>query len=334
MNILMPITAAGVIAGFFISALLLWLIARFLRAEKATYLRACAVVFVTSVLGALNLLVALVLETQLNAVASGYVSLAILGIGILVLFGMWLLIQQVLGATFGRSILIWLLHVAAVAPLTVVIVIALKAFIMQAYVMPTNSMAPTIIGYHHEKTCPHCQGNVIMPAPEPNFAHFWPEGQEMEGICVSCRKTSKHVAAKAAPLTPDRILVTKLAAPERWDLLVFRYPEEPANKWVMRLVALPGEKIYIHDKAVWINDVRQVLPREISGLEYVEDMEWAQMKATKANPFLLGAEEYFVLGDFSRNSNDSRRWGAVPAANVEGVACARYWPMNRWAILR
>ena len=54
----------------------------------------------------------------------------------------------------------------------------------------------------------------------------------------------------------DRILVCKLIAPRRWDLMVFRYPEDPTVNYVKRLVGLPGEKLAIRDGAVWINDAK------------------------------------------------------------------------------
>lgn len=67
----------------------------------------------------------------------------------------------------------------------------------------------------------------------------------------------------------DRFLVAKFLQPRRWDLVVFRYPENPSTLYVMRLVGLPSEKIRIQDGAVWANGTRLTVPESINGIEYL-----------------------------------------------------------------
>ncbi len=108
----------------------------------------------------------------------------------------------------------------------------------------------------------------------------------------------------------------------------------------MRLVGLPGESIHIQDGAVWVDGKKQTPPEEIRGIEYVTmPRSWG----TLDRPALLGKDEYFVLGDFSARSRDSRLWiegapghnpFAVPKSYIKGVVTHTYWPPSRWRIHR
>ena len=72
----------------------------------------------------------------------------------------------------------------------------------------------------------------------------------------------------------DRILVCKLIEPRRWDLMVFRFPDDPSLNYVKRLVGLPGEKLEIRDGAVWINDEKIEPPASVAGIQYSPTIEW------------------------------------------------------------
>lgn len=103
----------------------------------------------------------------------------------------------------------------------------------------------------------------------------------------------------------------------------------------MRLVGLPGETVHIEDGAVWINGNRVEHPETIHGLNYVS--EFPRMRVdlvgSKERPAVLGNDEYFVLGDFSPVSMDSRLWEqgaaghntfAVPQSYIRGVVTHVY----------
>ena len=143
----------------------------------------------------------------------------------------------------------------------------------------------------------------------------------------------------------DRFLVAKFLAPKRWDIVVFRYPENPATLYVMRLVGLPGETIHIEGGAVWANGNRLEVPDSLRGIEYLSALPaWhTDLWGSKDRPAVLAKDEYFVLGDFSPQSKDSRLWEqgasghnpfAVPASHMRGVVTHIYWPRQRWRILR
>src|SRR5262249_60726480 len=125
------------------------------------------------------------------------------------------------------------------------LVFLLKTHIVNAYVVPTNSMAPTIVGWHRSASCPACNKELIAPARDPHdrLFHGLPEVEEDVCICTECRKATKHRIEKTRLQTPDRILVSRLATPVRWDLIAFRHPRNPESKYVCRLVGLPGERV-------------------------------------------------------------------------------------------
>ena len=111
----------------------------------------------------------------------------------------------------------------------------------------------------------------------------------------------------------------------------------------MRLVGMPGETIQIDNGQLFIDGELATLPSELADLKYEPipdfDREWW---GSKEKPAVLGDKEYFVLGDFSPASLDSRyptlddnisRF-AVPAENIIGVVINIYWPFERWRAFR
>jgi hypothetical protein len=119
------------------------------------------------------------------------------------------------------------------------------------------------------------------------------------------------------------------------------YPEDPSIPSVMRVVELPGERVAIKDGDDWIDGARARKPADISGLVYLAH-PLAEERVTWG-PVQLDRGEYFVLGDFSRRSKDSRVWGigapghppyAVPESYVLGVVTHIDWPLWRWRIFR
>jgi len=127
--------------------------------------------------------------------------------------------------------------------------------------------------------------------------------------------------------------------------MVFRYPADPTEIYVKRLVGLPGEKLAIRDGAIWINDERIEPPASVAGIHYSPTVEWngQPLSGPGSQPVELGPDEYFVLGDFVDQSSDSRFWDqgapgyppyAVPESHIVGVVVNIYWPVHRWTSFR
>jgi signal peptidase I len=123
----------------------------------------------------------------------------------------------------------------------------------------------------------------------------------------------------------DRLLVNKLrygpkirftmmrikgfGRPQRGDIIVFKYPEDPERDFIKRLIAFGGETVEIKLGDVYING------------RLIEDP-------------LIKNTYYFVLGDNSASSSDSRYWGFVTEHAVVGRAELIYWPPHRIRFLR
>ena len=233
-------------------------------------------------------------------------------------------------------------HVALSVAVVLFLIFGLRPFAYEAFVIPTNAMAPTILGDHLEAPCPRCGAPAYGSALEPGMP------APPNGFMMICSKERRSVLVPSPPTKThggDRILVCKLIKPRRWDLMVFRYPEDPAVNYVKRLVGLPGEKLEIRDGAVWINDERMKPPDAIAGIQYSPTIEWNGQvhSGPGSEPVELGSDEYFVLGDFVEQSSDSRFWQrgapghppyAVPESHIVGVVINIYWPINRWTSFR
>ncbi len=128
----------------------------------------------------------------------------------------------------------------------------------------------------------------------------------------------------------ERVLVAKFyyrfTEPQRGDIVVFRYPIDSRRNLIKRLVGLPGETIEIKDGLVWVNGAS--LQGDLFRRTYYDVGYYGQ------GQHVVPQDSYFVLGDNSENSDDSRFWGYVPRKNILGRAFLVYWPPHRIRILR
>lgn len=117
------------------------------------------------------------------------------------------------------------------------------------------------------------------------------------------------------------------ALPERGDVVVFRYPKDPSQFYIKRIIGLPGETIQIKDEKVIIYDKdKRIYPW---GLALDESGYLQKGEITKGNIDLaLGDNEYFVMGDNRQASSDSRYWGPVDKKFIMGKVWIRAWPFN------
>ncbi len=114
----------------------------------------------------------------------------------------------------------------------------------------------------------------------------------------------------------------KLRSPQRGEVIVFKYPQNPSQRFIKRIIGLPGETVEIKNGKIEIfkNGQPQVLNEEnyISSFIYTSGDVQA----------VLGSNEYFVLGDNRDFSFDSRRFGSLPTENIIGRVIIRAWPFD------
>jgi signal peptidase I len=108
--------------------------------------------------------------------------------------------------------------------------------------------------------------------------------------------------------------------PSRGDIVVFNPPGQHSEPYIKRIIGLPGDRISVHDGAVYINDQR------LEENYLTSDTEWQGIatKDVQVNPGYI-----FVMGDNRNNSSDSRVFGQVPISSVIGKAWVAYWPLSQ-----
>ncbi|MFC1643560.1 signal peptidase I [Chlamydiota bacterium] len=178
-----------------------------------------------------------------------------------------------------------------------IIALIARTFIVQAFKIPTGSMEPTL------------HGDVLFG---------------------------------------DRVLVNKFAyhigKPKRGDVVVFRTVNiaglDGQKDYIKRAAALPGEKVEIRNKKLMINDEVVKSPNIFNEIEYSNTQRYLRgvfnegQYGMAEDYIMIPENNYFVLGDNSRVSRDSRFWGFVPQENFMGKAFMIYWPLNRFRLLK
>jgi len=131
----------------------------------------------------------------------------------------------------------------------------------------------------------------------------------------------------------DRIMAYKLfygiKNVDRGDILVFKYPLNPRQNFVKRVIGLPGDEIQIKDKKVYVNGKFISEPYVIHSDSYLRGFP-----RDEYGPIKVPLDSVFVMGDNRDNSADSRYWGFVPRQNLVGEAFLLYWPLWRARIIK
>ncbi|MFA6129809.1 MAG: signal peptidase I [Candidatus Omnitrophota bacterium] len=120
-----------------------------------------------------------------------------------------------------------------------------------------------------------------------------------------------------------------LREPKRGEVVVFIYPEDKNKDFIKRLVGLPGETVEIKGGSIYIND----LPVEEPIFKQIYYYNRGDF-AAEGQKIVVPKDSYFVLGDNSLSSKDSRYWGFVPKKNLLGQAMVIYWPIHRIRIIK
>lgn len=118
----------------------------------------------------------------------------------------------------------------------------------------------------------------------------------------------------------------KLGDPERGDVVVFRYPNNPAVFYIKRIIGLPGETVHIRKGEVTITKTDKSEVTLPEPYVVAED-------ATYTFERTLGPGEYFVMGDNRPKSSDSRVWGPLPEENIMGRAVLRLFPIAEAGVM-
>lgn len=135
---------------------------------------------------------------------------------------------------------------------------------------------------------------------------------------------------------------------QRGDIIVFHYPVDPTQHFVKRVIGVPGDRLRMVSKKVWINGkpldepyvrfleppnnlFRDNFPRVDIPAPGMEGKWWLEMrKLVEDDELIVPQGHYFVMGDNRDDSQDSRYWGFVPRENIIGRPLVIYWSVSDW----
>jgi len=176
-----------------------------------------------------------------------------------------------------------------------VLALIIRAYIVQAFKIPSGSMIPTLL-----------IGDHIL--------------------------VNKFIYGTKIPFTDKRILIFR--KPEKGDIIVFKYPEDPRKDFIKRVIATGGDTVEERDKAVYVDGVRLSEPYA----HHYDNGPRLRGNDPRDNfgPITVPENKLFVMGDNRDQSYDSRYWGFVDLKEVLGKALIIYWSWDPddWARFR
>ena len=114
----------------------------------------------------------------------------------------------------------------------------------------------------------------------------------------------------------------RFSTPQRGDVVIFKYPKDENQRFIKRVIGVPGETVVVENGQVSVTDTQ--------GEKVILDEKYlpADLKTYGDTNTTLKENEYFVLGDNRTYSYDSRSWGVVPRENIIGKAFLRLLPVT------
>lgn len=132
--------------------------------------------------------------------------------------------------------------------------------------------------------------------------------------------------------THDYLIVNELEYrlndPVRGDIVILKYPKDPSQYFIKRVIGLPGERVVVRDFKVFIYNTEN--PDGIELTEpYLSEGETTGINMDRTT----GVGEYIVFGDNRDQSLDSRNFGVVPRDHIIGKVWFRGWPFSKWGTI-
>ncbi|MBI3327760.1 MAG: signal peptidase I [Nitrospinae bacterium] len=169
--------------------------------------------------------------------------------------------------------------------IAIVLALVIRAFVVQAFKIPSGSMEDTLLIGDH----------ILVN----KFAY---------GIQIPFVEFKLH-------------LFGLLGSPGRGDIIVFPFPRDPSRDFIKRVVGLPGDRIQVHNHHVYLNG--GALKEPFVKLD--EQMALRSSPYRNWGPEVVPPGKLFVMGDNRDNSADSRDWGFLEDEKVKGRAFMIYW---------
>lgn len=149
--------------------------------------------------------------------------------------------------------------------------------------------------------------------------------------CIIANSVVPSESMENTIMAHDRVigsrLTYKFSDPERGDIAIFRYPDNPDIYYVKRVIGLPGDVIDIHDGGVYLNGSDTPLDEP-----YIRE----PMRQEPPLHFEVPEDCYFMMGDNRNNSDDSRYWNNhfVEKSEIIAKVLFRYYPLNKMGVIK
>ena len=114
-------------------------------------------------------------------------------------------------------------------------------------------------------------------------------------------------------------------APKRGDVIVFRYPKDPSQFFIKRIIGLPGEVVHLSDTGISVTKADGIT-------ETLDESYVVNTGNGGSRDYTVPQGDYFVMGDNRPESSDSRSWGFLPRANMVGRVFLRLLPFSSFGI--
>jgi signal peptidase I len=179
--------------------------------------------------------------------------------------------------------------------LAVVLTVVIRGLVVQAFRIPTGSMEDTLL-----------VGDFL-------FVNKMVYGSEIDIGFGGTRLVYHRFPA--------------IRDPKPGDIIVFRYPDDPARDFIKRCVAVGGQQVEIRDKVLYVDGK----PREEPYAVHKDPRVLPRETSARDNfgPIVVPRGHLFMMGDNRDNSHDSRFWGALPRDLVKGKAMFLYWSWDQ-----
>lgn len=164
-----------------------------------------------------------------------------------------------------------------------ILALLIRTFVVQAFKIPSGSMIPTLL-----------IGDHIL--------------------------VNKFLYGTQIPFTDKKILIFR--EPEKGDIIVFKYPENPTKDFIKRVIATEGDTVEEKNKIVYVNGEPVV---ETYAYHYDPTMRSESDRRDTFGQIRVPKDKIFVMGDNRDHSYDSRFWGFVDEKEVKGKAFIIYW---------
>lgn len=138
---------------------------------------------------------------------------------------------------------------------------------------------------------------------------------------------NKYIYGARIPFT--NFSLPAVRQPKRGDIIVFISPETPKKDFVKRLIAIGGQTVEIRDGKIYVDGIVADEP-PIRSVYYYNEGDYG----AEGQVIDVPKDNYFVLGDNSSSSRDSRYWGFVPKKNLLGRVALIYWPLHRMKTIK